>query len=121
MNERKRPMSDSVLEQLVQSLSSVKGLTALVLGGSRARGTAAPSSDYDLGLYYDPKAPPDIGQLRREIEHLVDDPRIATITELGQWGPWINGGAWLTIDGRKVDLLYRDLSRVGSVIEACRA
>jgi hypothetical protein len=45
----------------------------------------------------------------------------SSVTALGEWGPWINGGAWLTVDGRRVDLLYRDLGKVRAVIEACRA
>jgi hypothetical protein len=30
----------------------------------------------------------------------------------GEWGSIVNGGAWLTIDGNKVDLIYRDLDEV---------
>jgi hypothetical protein len=30
----------------------------------------------------------------------------------GEWGRIVNGGAWLTIDGERVDLLYRDLDQV---------
>jgi hypothetical protein len=29
-----------------------------------------------------------------------------------EWGRIVNGGAWLTIDGTKVDLIYRDLNEV---------
>ncbi|WP_263437250.1 DUF4037 domain-containing protein [Stigmatella hybrida] len=42
------------------------------------------------------------------------------VTPLGEWGPWINGGGWLTIAGAKVDLLYRDLGRVREVIADAR-
>ena len=35
-------------------------------------------------------------------------------------GRWINGGGWLTIGGTRVDLLYRDLMRVGEIINDCR-
>ena len=45
----------------------------------------------------------------------------SSVTAVGEWGPWINGGAWLTVDGRRVDLLYRDLGKVRAVIEACHA
>ena len=114
-------MSDFVLEQLVECLRPVKGLMALVLGGSRARGTAGPASDYDLGLYYDTAAPLDVVQIRRALEPLAVDRRTTIVTEPGQWGPWVNGGAWLRMGGKKVDLLYRDLSHVKEVIEACRA
>jgi hypothetical protein len=30
----------------------------------------------------------------------------------GEWGRIVNGGAWLTIDDAKVDLIYRDLDEV---------
>src|SRR5262249_59723215 len=44
----------------------------------------------------------------------------ASVTAVGGWGRWINGGGWLIIGGTRVDLLYRDLKRVGEVIEDCR-
>jgi len=31
------------------------------------------------------------------------------------------GGAWLSVEGHKVDLLYRNAEAVEAVIEACRA
>jgi hypothetical protein len=34
------------------------------------------------------------------------------VTAPGAWGPWVDGGAWLRIDGTAVDWLYRDLDRV---------
>ncbi len=114
-------MSDPILQCLVKSLEPVKGLAALVLGGSRARGTAHPSSDYDLGLYYEAGVPLDVNELRTAITSLVDDPAKAALTDFGGWGPWTNGGGWLFISGRKVDLLYRDLARVRAVIAECRA
>ena len=51
---------DPVLGCLIEALRPVPGLAALVLGGSRGRGTAGPHSDYDLGLYYEPEAPLDV-------------------------------------------------------------
>jgi Nucleotidyltransferase domain len=114
-------MSDPILQCLAQNLAQVDGLTALVLGGSRARGTAHPSSDYDLGLYYEAGAPLDVEALRTAITPLVDDPSRTVLTDVGGWGPWINGGGWLSISGCKVDLLYRDLMRVRAVIAECRA
>jgi hypothetical protein len=43
----------------------------------------------------------------------------SSVTAIGEWGPWINGGAWLTVEGKRVGLLYRDLGKVRDVIEAC--
>ncbi|QCI66732.1 nucleotidyltransferase family protein [Phreatobacter stygius] len=114
-------MTDPTIDAVTSALTSVPGLTALVLGGSRARGTAGPGSDYDLGLYYAPQAPLDVVALQAALEPLVDIAGEAQVTRLGEWGPWINGGGWLSIGGRKVDLLYRDLGRVGDVIADCRA
>src|SRR3712207_8687536 len=36
----------------------------------------------------------------------------AVVTAPGGWGPWVDGGGWLTIDGSAVDWIYRDLDRV---------
>jgi hypothetical protein len=106
---------------VVDRLAAVPGIAAIVLGGSRARGNAAPSSDYDLGLYYRPDCPPDIPALAQAAAELVDVPRPDLVTPLGGWGPWINGGGWLDIQGQRVDLLYRDLGRVAQIAEECRA
>ena len=43
---------NSIFQRLVPALADVPGVNAIVLGGSRARGTATENSDYDLGLYY---------------------------------------------------------------------
>jgi hypothetical protein len=112
-------MEDPVLSRVLKALRPVKGLSALVLGGSRGRGTAGPLSDYDIGLYYEPDAPLDIEALRAAVATLVDDPS-STVTKLGEWGPWINGGGWLSVGGVEVDLLYRDLGQVRATIADAR-
>ncbi|MFY0575812.1 nucleotidyltransferase domain-containing protein [Cystobacter fuscus] len=112
-------MEDPILARVVDALRPLPGLAALVLGGSRGRGTAGPTSDYDIGLYYEPDAPLDVAALRSAIAPLIDDPS-STVTPIGEWGPWINGGGWLTIAGVEVDLLYRDLGRVREVIADAR-
>jgi predicted nucleotidyltransferase len=112
-------MDHPMLERLVEALRPVEGLAAIALGGSRGRGTAGPTSDYDIGLYYRPDRPLDVVSLRRAIAPLVDDPDPA-VTKIGEWGPWIVGGGWLTVEGQEVDLLYRDLEAVGRVIDDAR-
>jgi hypothetical protein len=62
----------------------------------------------DLGLYYRPPLDVDaLGALAREIA----GPQ-ATVTGPGEWGPWVDGGGWLRIDGTPVDWIYRNLDRV---------
>lgn len=111
---------DPLLARIIPVLADVPGVAAIVLGGSRARGTAHETSDTDLGLYYRDGAALDVDRLRAAVTGLVDDPTAAHVTPVGEWGPWIVGGAWLTIGGRKVDLLYRSIDEVADVIDACR-
>ncbi|GAA3139008.1 nucleotidyltransferase domain-containing protein [Streptomyces rameus] len=81
----------------------------MALGGSRAEGTHRPDSDWDLAVYYrGPFAPEDLRALGWPGE----------VSEIGGWGGGVfNGGAWLTIDGRRVDVHYRDLGVVEHELE----
>ena len=98
------------ITELAEQLAAVDGVTCVVLGGSRARGTHSESSDYDLGLYYEKSiSVPGIEDFARS---LADTNEQVTVVAPGEWGPWINGGAWLKVDGFKVDLLYRNISFV---------
>jgi len=111
---------DPLLARIIPVLAAVPGVAAVVLGGSRARGTAHQTSDYDLGLYFAEAAPVDTERLRMAAQGVVDDPDAVHVTPVGEWGPWIVGGAWLAIGGHKVDLLYRSVEQVTAVIDACR-
>ena len=96
------------LPELAASLIEVPGVTGVLLGGSRARGAQTPDSDWDLGLYY--RAPLDLDALR-ECAREYGGPT-AQLTEPGEWGPWVDGGGWLTVDGSAVDWIYREVDRV---------
>ena len=109
------------LARIVPRLAEVPGVVGIVLGGSRARGTASAASDHDLGLYFGPTEPLDTKRLLDVARELVDEPASAAVTPVGEWGPRIVGGGWLSIDGRKVDLLYRGIEPVRRVIADCRA
>lgn len=112
--------ADPLLERVAPVLAAVPGVVAIVLGGSRARGAAHSASDYDLGLYFSEGAGLDVARLLAAVLRLVDDPGAAAVTEVGGWGPWIVGGGWLSIAGKKVDLLYRPIESVEKVIRDCR-
>ena len=109
-----------LLQQMVDRLKPVQSLRAIVLGGSYASGSERPDSDIDIGLYYDENQPLDIDQIR-SIAFLLNDAPNPTVTDLGGWGTWVNGGAWLTIEGQRVDLLYRNIDFVSSTIDDCNA
>ena len=108
-------------EDIAARLVAVPGVRAVVLGGSHARGDAAADSDVDLGLYYDPAHPPSRNDLNTLAGQLDDRHPTDSVTDFGEWGPWINGGAWLTIDGQRVDWLFKDLARIRRVVAECRA
>lgn len=97
-------------------LVRLPGIEAVALGGSRARGTHRPDSDWDLGVYY--RGEPDLAALTALASEVQGAP--AEVAGPGGWGPWVNGGAWLTVDGVAVDWILRDLDRVESVWSACR-
>jgi predicted nucleotidyltransferase len=100
---------------LATRLGAVRGIGAVVLGGSHARGRAQPGSDIDLGILYSEVAPFSI-QSVRELAEDVNDTAGPVVTDFYEWGPWVNGGAWLTIGGQRVDFVYRSLDQLERVI-----
>ncbi|WP_043267380.1 nucleotidyltransferase domain-containing protein [Streptomyces sp. CT34] len=99
-------------------IAQVPGVVGVMLGGSRARGTNRPDSDWDLGVYY--RGELDLPALERLAAEVTGRP--VEIFPPGAWGPWVNGGAWLVMpDGSHVDWIFRDIDRVRRVWEDCRA
>lgn len=101
-------MLDEWLTNLAWQLNQVDGLVGVMLGGSRARGDHTAASDFDIGLYYRP--PLDTATLGRHARRVGG--LAAEVSEPGEWGPWVDGGAWLNVDGNSVDWIYRDVNRV---------
>ena len=110
---------DELCTQIVERLQHVEGVEAIALGGSQSRGTARPDSDVDIGLYYDPDALFSVKELDVAARDLDDRHIPKLVTQFGDWGADVNGGGWLTINGRRVDFLYRNLRHVREVIERC--
>lgn len=108
------------LDILVRALSQVRGVNAVALGGSQSRGEAAVNSDYDIGVYYLAGALDEIG-LSNCLQELDDNHGEKLLNPPGEWGPWINGGAWLTVGGAPVDILLRETGRVEAVLGDCLA
>lgn len=98
------PSDADFLAATADRLAALPAVRAVALGGSRAQGTARPDSDWDLAIYYRGDFDPaDLRAVGWQGE----------VSEVGGWGGGVfNGGAWLTVDGRRVDVHYRDLDLV---------
>jgi hypothetical protein len=105
-----------LLRETVEALAVVNGVVAVVLGGSYARGAHHAHSDLDLGVYYAEAAPFSSADIRRVAQQCCDgDPPI--VTDFYEWGPWVNGGAWIHTAVGKVDFLYRSIEHVERTIQ----
>lgn len=109
------PVQRELVSSLTKRLAAIPGMRSVVLGGSHARGRAQPGSDIDFGLFYSEAAPFSIQSLR-ELAEEVNDTAGPVVTDFYGWGPWVNGGAWLTIGRQRVDFIYRSLEHVERVI-----
>jgi predicted nucleotidyltransferase len=107
-------LTDQVfLDTAADRLAALPAVRAVTLGGSRAQGTHGPDSDWDLAVYY--RGAFDPADLRA-----VGWP--GEVSEIGAWGGGVfNGGGWLTIDERRVDVHYRDLDSVEHVLTEAQA
>jgi predicted nucleotidyltransferase len=114
------PKQRELVASLAKQLGAVPGMKAVVLAGSHARGRAEPGSDIDLGLFYSDAAPFSL-QTLRELANGINDTASPVVTDFYGWGPWVNGGAWLTIGGQRVDFIYRSLEQVERVIAEAEA
>lgn len=108
------------LDEITERLRHVPNLAAIVLGGSLARGLARSDSDMDIGLYYREKSPFCVDHIRSIAESTCIPESVPTVTNPYQWGPWVNGGAWIQTPSGKADFLYRNLDQVEAVIEEGR-
>ncbi|MGY0487184.1 nucleotidyltransferase domain-containing protein [Streptomyces sp. WG-D5] len=98
---------DAFLDRLAGRLDALPGVHAVTLGGSRAQGTHTAASDWDTAVYY--RGSEGVFEPR----HLRAVGWDGEVSEIGGWGGGVfNGGAWLTVDGRRVDVHYRDLDVV---------
>lgn len=116
LSDRQRALVDD----LARRLMAIDGVAAVVLGGSYARGRARPESDIDLGVLYSDGAPFAIDAIRA-LAAAVNDIADPVVANFYEWGPWVNGGAWLSVRGQRVDLLYRSVEHLERAIADAEA
>jgi hypothetical protein len=98
------------VRELAKRLIEIPGVVAVTLSDSR--GPMRPESDWGLALYYR-------GAIRAEdVRCLGFD---GTLVEPGDWGRLANGGGQVTVEGQRVDLLYRDLDVVQHWVDEAQA
>lgn len=110
-------MSIRTVTDMATALTAIPGVVGVQLGGSRARGEHRPDSDWDLGLYY--RQPLDLDAVRELAREFTGEP--VAVAGPGEWGPWVNGGAWLVRDGVHIDWILRDIERVRGVVRDVHA
>lgn len=120
MTKHLPPRKKSLLDRAVDRLAKVPGIVAIALGGSHARGTQTPQSDLDIGLYYREATPFRIADIR-EIAHALSESGSPTVTDFYEWGPFVNGGAWIDNAVCKIDFLYRNLDQLEAVVREAEA
>ncbi|MBL8295646.1 MAG: nucleotidyltransferase domain-containing protein [Bryobacterales bacterium] len=109
-----------ILHAAVDALRTVPNVTAIVLGGSYACGFARPESDLDIGVYYREAAPLSADHIRSAALTICTAGSVPVVSGLYDWGPWVNGGAWIQTPAGKVDFLYKNVDQIQTVIEESR-
>ena len=109
------PEKLALLNDMLGQVSRIKGVAAIVLGGSYASRTQRPDSDLDIGIYYREESPFDIPDIKR-VANILASGGDATVTQFYEWGAWVNGGAWIHTPQGKMDFLYRNIEHVQRTI-----
>ena len=93
-----------MVADFVESLMGIAGAVAVArTGGDDEARRAAPGGEPVYLLYY--RGTLDAAELR-------ELPFEGDVSEPGAWGRLVNGGASLAVEGRRVDVTYRDLDAV---------
>ncbi len=81
-------MVEKTIANIVDELKKHDFIKGIVLGGSRATGTATENSDIDIGIYYE-KGKIYFVKLNITAQQLDDLHREHLICREGEWGNWL--------------------------------
>lgn len=109
----------NLLDNITDELKVIDGVKAIVLGGSYAVGLATESSDLDIAIYYFERNPFDIEKVKLIAEKYAENEQ-PTVTGFYEWGPWVNGGAWIKTKDGEVDFLYKNIDQISKTIDNAR-
>jgi predicted nucleotidyltransferase len=105
-----------LLDDFTSELKFIDGVKAIVLGGSYAVGLATENSDLDIGIYYSEQSHFDIEKIKTIANKFSNNDQ-PTVTGFYEWGPWVNGGAWINTAKGEVDLLYKNIDQILKAID----
>lgn len=108
-----------LLDDITNELKQVDGVKAIVLGGSYAIDMATTNSDLDIGIYYSELNPFDIEKIR-EVAKKISNNEQPIVTDFYEWGPWVNGGAWINTTCGEVDFLYKNIEQINRTIDSSK-
>ena len=109
-----------VVYRLLNALRIRPDVQAIAVVGSYASGTQRLDSDIDACVFY--RRDLDVDGLADSIctEFALSTSDVS-LTPRGGWGNWVDGGGWLTLEGQRVDVVYRCLERLGRELKRIQA
>lgn len=110
--------TNNFIKKTLKELRKIKEIKAIVLAGSYATNTQRPDSDIDFGLIYSEKDLINIKDIEKVVQSLGAFSN-SIISQIGEWGKWMNGGAWLIVENQRVDFIYRSLEFVEHTLDDC--
>ena len=112
---------NEIASSIASHLGEIEGVAAVALSGAWARGVANLEADIDLSIFYYDHQRPSVDAMRALALELNSFLSAETVTDFWQQGPLLNGGAWLWVEGRRVNWQYRDVERVRSALDQAKA
>jgi predicted nucleotidyltransferase len=104
-------------QDIAHRLGMIDGVVAVALGGSWARGHSDLDADIDLAIYYRDEHQPNVDALLELAQGLNSSLDADTIKDFWSQGPLTSDGAWLWIEGRRVDFKAREIGFVQQQVE----